>query len=130
VIGLIAALVWDDGAAAFFRYVRDLITIGLALTSMVIVIGIGILVVQIARLVNLLSTEVKPISDDTKLAVRNVRTTTEFVQKRTVEPIIQTYAFLAGLTTFLLEIVRLSRMLQQRDNEVNNEPEVSEDASQ
>ena len=115
--GLIAALVNVEWARPFFAYFRNLILLLLSFTSILIVVGTGVLLVQIARFVNLLKSEVQPITRDAQEAVKTVRTTTEFVQKNAVEPIIQTSSFLAGLLTFLREIARLSRLLQQRDTE-------------
>lgn len=115
VIGLIAALLFNGSAASFFAYFRDLLTIALSLTTMVIFVGIGILTIQIARFVNLLRSELKPITQDTRRAVSEIRSTISFVQKHAVSPIIQTASFLSGLTAFLREIVRISRILQKKD---------------
>lgn len=114
-IGFVSALIWNESAAAFFRYFRDLVSIGLALSSLMVFVGIGILIVQVARFVNLLRSEVKPLGDDAKQALRNVRITSEFVQKHAVEPIIRFQAFLAGLIAFLREIVIITQLLQRRD---------------
>ncbi|MEO1287250.1 MAG: hypothetical protein AAFV93_05740, partial [Chloroflexota bacterium] len=82
---------WVDpaGSAAFFEYVRGLFETVVSIASIVIIIAIGVLIVQIARFVNLLRSEVKPITEDTKQAFRNVRATSEFVQENAVKPIIQ-----------------------------------------
>ena len=114
-IGFISALIWNESAAAFFRYFRDLVSIGLALSSLMVFVGIGILIVQVARFVNLLRSEVKPLGEDAKQALRNVRITSEFVQRHAVEPIIRFQAFLAGLIAFLREIVIITQLLQRRD---------------
>jgi hypothetical protein len=115
--GFISAIVWNESAASFFRYFRDLMTIGLTMSGIAIVVGIGILVMQIARFVNLIRSEIKPITDDTKQAIRNVRVTSEFVQKHAVEPIIQFQSFLVGLVAFLREIVLLSKLWQRNADE-------------
>ncbi|MDQ7025544.1 MAG: hypothetical protein Q9P01_10150 [Anaerolineae bacterium] len=124
-IGLVAAIIWNESAASFFRYFRDLMTIALAISSAMIVIATGILIVQIARFINLIRSEVKPITDDTKQAIRNVRVTSEFVQKHAVEPIIQVQSFLAGLIAFLREIILISQVLQRRDSDKNQESDTS-----
>jgi hypothetical protein len=113
--GFIASLLWNESAASFFSYFRDLMTIGLTMSGIMIVVGIGILIAQIARFVNLIRSEIKPITEDTKQAIRNVRATTEFVQKHAVEPIIQFQSFLAGLIAFLREIVIITQILQRHD---------------
>lgn len=119
--GLISAIVNVEWAGPFFAYFRNLILLLLSMTSILVVVGAGVLIIQVARFVNLLKSEVQPITRDAQEAIKNVRTTTEFVQKNAVEPIIQTSSFLVGLLTFLREIARLSRLLQQRDAEDKND---------
>ena len=115
VAALVIALINADGAASFFGYVRDLITIALMMTGILIVIGVGVILTQVARFVNLLRSEVKPITHDAQEAAKNVKTTSQFVQKQAVEPIIKSQAFLAGLLRFLREITSITRLLRQRD---------------
>lgn len=115
---------WVDptGSANYFEYLRGLFDIVVSIASIVIVISIGVLIVQIARFVNLLRSEVKPITDDTKQAIKNVRVTSEFVQKNAVAPVIKSQSFLAAILAFLREIIKISQVLQRR-----NEDEVSAD---
>jgi membrane protein implicated in regulation of membrane protease activity len=100
--------------AAVIAYWRDLITIAVMLQVILIVMGIAVLVIQIARFVNLLRSEVKPITDDAQQTLKQARATTEFVTKHTAEPIIQTASFFSGLFAFLREIIRLGRILKRR----------------
>lgn len=111
------AMVDPEGSAAYFAYLRDLLTILLSLTLILVFIATGVLIVQVARFVNLLRSEVKPITQDTREAIKNVRVTSQFVQKQAAEPIIRSQAFLFGLITFLREIVRISRILRRRDDD-------------
>jgi hypothetical protein len=115
--GLGSALLNPEGAAGYWNYFRNLVEIVVAMAAIVIFVATGILIVQIARFVNLLRSEVKPISEDTKLAIKNVRVTAEFVQKHGLAPIIRFQAFLAGFIAFLSEIIRVSRLLQERKAE-------------
>jgi hypothetical protein len=115
--GLVSALLNPEGAASYWSYFRNLVEIVVTMAAIVIFIAAGILIVQIARFVNLLRSEIKPISEDTKLAVKNVRITTEFVQKHGLKPIIRFQAFLVGLMALLSEIIRVSRLLQERKAE-------------
>jgi hypothetical protein len=119
--GLLSALWNPEGAASYWAYFRNLIEIILSMAAIVIFIAIGILIVQVARFVNLLRSEIKPITEDTKMAFRNVRATTEFVQKHGLAPIIRFQAFLAGLIAFLSEIIRVSRLLQDRAAEAKED---------
>jgi TRAP-type C4-dicarboxylate transport system permease small subunit len=115
----------SDAAEAANRmsYIRDLVTIVLTVTGILIIAGIGILIIQIARFVNLLRSEVKPITDDAKQSLQTARATTEFVSKHAVEPVILTQTFFAGLFTFLREIIRLSRLLKRQNTETKGTPD-------
>lgn len=122
VIGLVLVLADAAYWAPIVQVIRDILTIILTVQGIFIIAASGVLVAQVARFVNLLRSEVKPITDDAKHAMRNVRTTTEFVKKQAVEPIIRTQSFMAGLVVFLREIARFSRVLQrnQTTQEDNN----------
>lgn len=126
-IGFWRAWVDPSGSAAFFEYVRGLFETVVSIASIVIIIAIGVLIVQIARFVNLLRSEVKPITEDTKQAFRNVRATTAFVQENAVKPIIKAASFTSGLIAFLREISRISKILQKRSAETQASPEAIEE---
>lgn len=115
IFGFVWAWFFPEGSASFFGTMRNLLEIILALAAILIFIALGVLILQIARFVNLLRSEIKPITEDTKEAVKNVRITAEFVQKHGIEPIIRIQSFLFALMSFLVEIVRISRLLQQRE---------------
>lgn len=119
-IGLVTAIAFGESAAMWFGYFRNLVNIALAVSTLVIFVGIGVLIVQIARFVNLLRSEVKPITEDSQKALQEVRATAQFVQKNSVQPIIQGQAFFAGLLAFLREIVRLTQILQRRTDEAQD----------
>jgi hypothetical protein len=125
--GLVSALLDPQGAAAYWSYFRNLVEIILSMSAIIIFLALGIFIVQVARFINLLRSEIKPISEDTKLAVKNLRVTTEFVQKHGITPIIRFQAFLTGLIAFLGELIHLTRVLQDREKEkdghANNESE-------
>ncbi|MEL6306873.1 MAG: hypothetical protein AAFQ52_01960 [Chloroflexota bacterium] len=113
VVGLYRAWVDPVGSANYFEYIRGLFETILSVAMTLIIIAIGVLVIQIARFINLLRSEIKPITEDTKQAIKNVRVTTEFVQKNAVKPIIKGQSFLAGLIAFLREISRISSILRR-----------------
>ena len=129
-VALVAALQNAEGAASFFGYLRDLVSISLTLTGLLIMIGLGVILIQAARFVNLLRSEVKPITHDAQEAAKNVKTTSEFVQKQAVEPIIQSQAFLAGLLRFLREIVSITRLLRRRDETDDSPSEESDETTE
>lgn len=114
IIGLIVAIADPNGAAGFFEYVKNLLIIALSIQGILIVAGVAILVVQVARFVNLLRSEVKPITDDTRDVVRNVKVTTEFATKEGVRPIVQAQSFFAGLWVFTREIFKINRIVKRK----------------
>jgi hypothetical protein len=117
--GMAAVYAWTNDAveaANRMDYWRNLVTIFISLQIIVIVVAIGILIVQIARFVNLLRSEVKPITQDAQQTMQTARATTEFVSKHGVEPVIKTLSFTAGLLAFLREIVQLGRILKRQSN--------------
>ncbi len=88
--------------------IRDVFIIFMALESMVIGLVLIILVVQLARLTNLLQNEIKPIMDSTNETVSTIRGTTQFLSDHMVEPVIKINEYIAGLTSFL-KIIRPAR---------------------
>lgn len=88
--------------------VRDIFIIVMALESLVIGISLIILMVQLARLINLLQNEIKPILESTQDTVNTLRGTTAFLSENMVEPVIKLNEYLAALRSFLetLNLVR------------------------
>jgi hypothetical protein len=67
-----------------------------------------ILIVQLARLINLLQNEVKPIVESTNEAVSNLRGTTAFLSENLTQPVIKLNEYLAGLAT-MFRLIGLAR---------------------
>jgi hypothetical protein len=88
--------------------VRDIFIIVMALESLVIGLSLVILMVQLARLINLLQNEIKPILDSTQKTVNNLRGTTAFLSENMVEPVIKLNEYLAALRK-MLENLRFMR---------------------
>jgi membrane protein implicated in regulation of membrane protease activity len=80
---------------------RDVFIIFLALQSLLIGLVLVILMVQLARLINLLQNEIKPILESTNETVSNLRGTTTFLSDNVVEPIIKMNEYMAGLMKFV-----------------------------
>src|SRR4030043_575078 len=74
---------------------RDIFIILMALESLLIGLALTILIIQIARLTNLLENEVKPILDSTNETISNLRGTTKFLSDNLVEPVIKLNEILA-----------------------------------
>jgi uncharacterized membrane protein YqhA len=77
---------------------RDSAIILMAIESIIISLALVILIVQIARLTNLLENEVKPILDSTNETVSNLRGTTKFLSDNLVEPVIRLNEIVAVLS--------------------------------
>lgn len=88
--------------------VRDIFIIFLALESLLIGITLVILIIQLARLLNLLQNEIKPILDSTNETVSHLRGTTVFLSENLAEPVIKLSEYMAGLTQ-ALQILGLAR---------------------
>jgi predicted tellurium resistance membrane protein TerC len=84
--------------------IRDVFIIFMALESLVLGLVLVILIVQLARLINLLQNEIKPILDSTNETVSTLRGTTEFLSDNLVEPVIKMNGYMAGLQQALKTI--------------------------
>jgi hypothetical protein len=87
---------------------RDISIIMLAMESLLIGLALIILIIQIARLTNLLENEVKPILDSTNETISNLRGTTKFLSDNLVEPVIKLNEIIAVLQR-LTDIFNLKR---------------------
>ena len=88
--------------------VRDIFIIFMALESLLLGIAIIILIIQIARLTNLLQNEVKPILESTNETVSTLRGTTAFLSDNLTEPVIKLNEYLAAMTK-LMALIGLAR---------------------
>jgi len=79
---------------------RDIFIIFMALESLVIGFVLIILIVQLARLINLLQNEIKPIIASTNETVNTLRGTSRFLSDNMVEPVIKVNEYLAGFYQF------------------------------
>jgi hypothetical protein len=86
---------------------RDISIILMAIESIIISVGLVILIIQIARLTNLIQNEVKPILDSTNETVSNLRGTTKFLSDNLVEPVIKLNELMAVLQR-LSDILKLT----------------------
>jgi amino acid permease len=116
VIGIIVAILVVVAAIVAFGFllsfenettsrIRDVFIIFMALEFLIIGLVLIILVVQLARLTNLLQNEVKPILDSTNETVSTLRGTTRFLSDNLIEPVIKLNEYIAGLQS-VLNIVR------------------------
>jgi len=88
--------------------IRDIFIIFMALEFMILGVALVILIIQLAKLVNLLENEVKPILAATSETVNTLKGTTDFLSQNLVDPVIKLNGYMAGLKKVLdlLKIVR------------------------
>jgi hypothetical protein len=89
VAAIIAAIIWLLQPATPTERIRDIFIIVLAFVSLFVTIALSILIVQVARLINLLQNEIKPILDSTNETVSTLRGTTAFLSDNLVEPVMK-----------------------------------------
>lgn len=109
---LIAALTfstyWMLTHAEKTSTIRDIFIIFLGFEFLLIGIALIILIIQLARLINLLQNEVKPILDSTNETVNTLRGTTTFLSDNLVEPVMKLNEVIAGFQR-LLQISGLTK---------------------
>ena len=116
-LGLFVALTAADTWAPLIQIVRDLFIVILVLESVLIVTALAILMLQAAGFIIMLKTEIKPILDNTRETTRMTKATAEFVSQNSADPLIQIKSFIAGLLTFLREVIRIRALLQTERRE-------------
>ena len=116
IVGLIFLVIVIVGSVVYLlnqtpekvALIRDVFIISMAFESILIGLALVIMMVQLARLINLLQNEVKPILDSTSETVSNLRGTTVFLSDNLVGPIIKLNEYLAGITQFI-QVIGLMR---------------------
>ena len=88
--------------------IADVFIVFMALESIIIGLVLIILIVQLARLINLLQHEIKPIIESTNETVSTLRGTTQFISDNVSEPVIKINEYLAGVSEFF-KIIRPKR---------------------
>ena len=88
--------------------IRDIFIIFMAIESLLLGLTLVILIVQMARLINLLQNEIKPILDSLNETTSNLRGTSSFLSDNLVEPVIKMNEYVAGLSEFF-KLVGLAR---------------------
>ncbi len=88
--------------------VRDIFIIVMALESLLIGLSLIVLMIQLARLINLMQNEIKPILESTQITINNLRGTTTFLGENMVEPVMKLNEYVAALRS-MLESLRIIR---------------------
>jgi uncharacterized membrane protein (DUF485 family) len=107
-IGTLIFLLNPNTPQLYVARVRDVFIIILALQSLIIGLVLVILMVQLARLTNLLQNEIKPILESTNETANTLRGTTTFLSDNLVEPVIKANEYSAGFRQ-LIALLGLTR---------------------
>ncbi len=113
ILGVIVAAVADPVPTAVrFGTILDIVFIVLALQGILIVVAFTTLVVQAARFVSMIRSQIQPILDETKETVQSAKGSVEFVGKSASSTFITTGAFVAGAIAFIREIINIRRAMR------------------
>jgi hypothetical protein len=97
VVGAVLLAANADRTGPAVEVVRDLLITTLAVELAVIGVAVVVFIVQVARFVNLVNNEVKPIVTTTTDTLNTVRGTAVFLSKNLTEPVISASAALRGV---------------------------------
>jgi hypothetical protein len=123
VLGLLFALFSDVQATApRIQIIRDVFIIIMSLEFILIIGALAVLILQVARIVNLLQSEVKPVLENAKETVNSAKGTVEFVGNNVSEPVVKTSAFLAGAGVFIREAGGIRRAIRRNGKGKEIEP--------
>lgn len=88
--------------------IRDIVIIFMAIESLLIGVALIVLIIQLARLTDLLVNEVKPILDSTNDTLGTIRGTTHFLSKNLVQPVVKMNSSFAAIRR-ATELLRFRR---------------------
>jgi len=91
-------------AAPGVRVIRDLLIIIVALEVIIVGVAVTVFLIQVARLVNLISNEVEPLITATSDTVNTVRGTALFLSRNLVEPVMNVNSALKGLAKVAVDV--------------------------
>ncbi len=88
--------------------IRDIVIIFMAVEALIIGLVLILLIVQIARLTDLLRNEIKPILDSTNETLGTLRGTTRFLSDNLVKPVVKVNSSLAAVRK-AIDVIRPQR---------------------
>ncbi|TFH34040.1 MAG: hypothetical protein E4G99_10305 [Anaerolineales bacterium] len=108
IAGVVFAVIALVQNPATTENIRDIVIIFMAIESLLIGVALIVLVVQLARLTDLLVNEVKPILDTTNDTLSTIRGTTRFLSENFVRPVVKVNSSFAALRR-AAELLRFRR---------------------
>jgi hypothetical protein len=97
IAGLIVAVTLMINNPAQTETFRDIMIIFMAFESLIIGLALIIMLIQLARLTNLLQYEIRPILEATNETVGSLRGTTQFLSDNLVAPVVKANSSFAAL---------------------------------
>jgi hypothetical protein len=91
-VGAVAMVIWLIQPGAPTETLRDVFIILVAFEFMIVGVALVVLIIQLARLVNLLNNEVRPILDSASEAANTMRGTARFLSDKLVAPVVKANA--------------------------------------
>ena len=116
-IGIVVSLYYLLQPETNTEQIRDVFIIFMALESILLGVTLVVLMIQLAKLINILQHEVLPILESTNETISNIRGTTEFLGENITEPVIKINSYVAGASRFF-ELVGLTK--KQKKSTTNN----------
>jgi hypothetical protein len=113
IVALILALADVERAGQIVQLLRDFLVITITLEGVLIGFAFIVLVIQIARLVNLFQSEARPILENTQDATASAKGTAQFVKQNATEPLVRALSFWAGLRVFVRELGGIRRAVRR-----------------
>lgn len=105
-VGLAVAVMIKNPAQT--ETIRDIMIIVMAFESLIIGLALVILLVQLARLTNLLRYEIRPILEATNETIGSLRGTTRFLSDNLVTPVVKANSTFAALRR-VIELIDFRR---------------------
>jgi hypothetical protein len=103
--------------ADFVAVVRDMLIILIALQGLVMGVALIIVVLQAAKLLNVLQNEIDPIVDGARDTVNTARGTVQFMSKHVTDPVIKTYSTVATAREFMKEATGIKNIVEGEDDQ-------------
>ena len=108
IAGVVLAVIAMVQNPATTENIRDIVIIFMAIESLLIGVALIVLIIQLARLTDLLVNEVKPILDSTNDTLGTIRGTTHFLSKNLVQPVVKMNSSFAAIRR-ATELLRFRR---------------------
>jgi len=122
ILGLLLALFSNvEATAPRIQIVRDIFLIIMGLEFILIILALAVLILQVARLINLLQNEIKPILENTQDTVNSAKGTVDFVSSNVTRPIVRASGFLAGTSVLIRELGGIRRAVRHNGRGQNDE---------